>query len=83
MLDTNIQEISIGMTIINDQTYQWPWDKNEYVLEAINFSDLFTLWHKRIKHLEINFLQKYLLCLKVSYTDDICYNVVSQLILRI
>ncbi len=73
LLDTNVQDITIGITVIDDQTYQWPLEKKQshYTLAVINLSDPLTLWHKRMGYLAINSLRKYLLCLGVSYTDDI------------
>ncbi len=73
MLDTNIQDIAIGITVIDNQIYQWSLEKKQshYTLAAINLSDLLTLWHKQMGHLAIDSLQKYLLRLEVSYTDDI------------
>ena len=58
LLDTNIQDIAIGITVIDDQTYQWPLEKKQshYTLAAINLSDPLTLWHKQMGHLAIDSL---------------------------
>lgn len=46
-------------------------NQSHHTLTIIKVSNPFTLWHKQIEHLGINYLWKYLLWLRVSYKDNI------------
>ncbi len=74
MLDTNIQDIAVGITAIDGQTFrQWLIDKTEppYAFIATNTKDELTLWNKQMEHIGVDALRKYLSRLGISYIDDI------------
>ena len=73
LMDTNIQDIAISITAIDDQTFQWPINHTQapHALAATNIKESLTLWHKRMGHLGVDALRKYLLRLGISYIDDI------------
>lgn len=75
LLDTNIQDIALGIILINDQLYQWLLDKNHshYILAVTNISDPLSLNYKQ-GYLRIHSLQKYFLLLRVSYINNIVAN---------
>ena len=47
-MDTNIQDIAVSITVIDDQTFQWLINHTQvpHNLAAINIKESLTLWYK-------------------------------------
>ena len=68
----DIEDIAVGITRIDEKTYQWPQDQLPKVLSLRSSSvEKLSLWHSRLGHLNFTTLRTYLKQLHINFLNNI------------
>lgn len=67
----DIEDIAVGITKIDENTYQWPQNQLRMALGLRTSSaEKLSLWHSRLGHLNFVTLRTYLKQLHINFLDD-------------